>query len=277
MIESRRASERTGYSEVAPRVVVNIEGVSVKREEKPTQIGRTAPDNLDEAVSRHELAERELRALAHRLMDAQENERFFLASALNDHIWQYIAGLKLSLDSLGRLPPESETKLQEARRTVDELLATLRSLAPELRPPMLDDLGLLPALIWHLENYTVRTGVLVDFRHHQLDLPIPLPVRMAAYRIIEESLVNVARHSGVDLASVETYPDHGHILLEVEDRGLGFETGVAMHPNCCGITGMRERAAAVGGWLTVQSAPGRGTRVIAELPLAPSRSLTDKE
>lgn len=249
----------------------------MNREEKATQVPRTVQDNPNESVARHQLAERELRTLAHRLMEAQENERFFLASALHDHIWQYIAGLKLSLGSLGRLPPDSERKLEEARKTVDELLATLRNLAPELRPPMLDDLGLLPALIWHFENYTVRTGVLVDFRHRRLDLPIPLSVKMAAYRIIEESLANVARHSGVALASVETYSEHEHIHLEVEDHGSGFEMNLPRPLNCCGIVCMRERATAMGGWLTVQSAPGRGTRIIAELPLAPSNFLTDNK
>lgn len=240
---------------------------------EPTRGARSVQDTLADEIAKHKVAEQELRALAHRLMDAQENERFFLASALHDHIWQYIAGLKLSLGSLGRLPPESEMKLQEAKKTVDELLATLRNLDPELRPPMLDDLGLLPALIWHFENYTMRTGVLVDFKHRRLDLPIPLPVKIAAYRIIEESLANVARHSGIAAASAEAYSDHGQICLEVEDHGAGFEMNLPTPPNCCGIIGMRERAMAVGGWLTMQSAPGRGTRVIAELPFVSPPSL----
>ncbi|MBI4289020.1 MAG: PAS domain S-box protein [Chloroflexi bacterium] len=212
--------------------------------------------------------EEELLALTSRLVNAQEDERRFVAKELHDQVGQCITGLKLSIESVQRVPPEQAAcKLEEARTILDELMTQVRSLSLELRPPMLDDLGLLPALMWHFERYTSRTGVRVVLQHHRLEVDIPGNVRVAAYRIIQEALTNVARYAGVKEAFVNISTGRGLVHLEVEDHGVGFDPRATMMGRvCCGLTGMRERAIAIGGRLTIEPAPGSGTRVVADLP-----------
>lgn len=220
-------------------------------------------------ISERKRSEDELRALTSRLVNVQEDERRFVAKELHDQVGQCITGLKLSLDALERLPPEkAAAKAKEAKEILDELMAQVRNISLELRPPMLDDLGLLAALVWHFERYTSRTGVQVHFNHRNLDGPMSDPVKVAAYRIVQEALTNVARYAQVKEVYVKVYAGQGRLRLEVEDHGVGFDPRKTMEQRaCCGLTGMRERATALGGRLTIEPAPGSGTRVTADLPL----------
>jgi signal transduction histidine kinase len=151
----------------------------------------------------------------------------------------------------------------------------VRALSLDLRPALLDDKGLLPALIWYLDRYTVRTGVQVDLRHEQINHRFPTEVETAAYRIIQESLTNVARYAGVRTATVRLLASATHLMLRVDDAGQGFEPAKVMAAQTTGgLSGMNERVQLIGGLLTIESAPGHGTRIIAELPLhsvAPQR------
>jgi signal transduction histidine kinase len=152
---------------------------------------------------------------------------------------------------------------------VNELMALVRDMSLDLRPAMLDDLGLLPTLLWHFDRYTTQTDVHVTFKHARLEGRRFRPeVETAAYRIVQEALTNVARHAGVSEVWVRLWADQETLGVQIEDRGTGFEPEAALTAGATtGLAGMRERAVLLGGQLTVESAPGAGTCVTAELPL----------
>jgi PAS domain S-box-containing protein len=204
-----------------------------------------------------------LQTLSRRLLDVQEQERRHLARELHDEIGQLLTGLHLALEQEG----VSGAGLEGARDLVKELAGRVRDLSLRLRPTMLDDLGLLPALLWLFDGVNNRTGLQVHFHHSGLTTRLGQPVETAAYRIAQEALTNVTRHAGVKEAWIRAWRANGCLHLQVEDRGAGFDVdGVGARGLSAGLSGMQERAALLGGQLTVESIPGRGTRVAALLP-----------
>ncbi len=208
----------------------------------------------------------QLRSLSRQLISVQENERRAIASELHDQVGQSLTALKLLLEKVQAVSERNGPQLVEAHGVVNELMTRVREMSLDLRPAMLDDLGLLPTLLWHFKRYTAQTNVKVKFRHAGLRKTLPPAVSIAAYRIVQESLTNVARYACVDEVSVCIRAERGVVLVEVADHGVGFdETKLAIQPSS-GIRGMRERALALGGKFTVRSVSGRGTYVMAELP-----------
>jgi len=206
-----------------------------------------------------------LKFLSRRLMEVQEAERRHIA---HDEIGQVLTGLKLTLELSVRVPPdEIGPSLQQAHSLVNELMARARSLSLDLRPAMLDDLGLLPTLLWHIEHFTARTRVRVNFKSSGLDGQRFAPeVETAAYRIAQEALTNVARHSEVDEATVRVWADDRTLTIQIEDNGKGFDPEAVLGArDRSGLAGMRERAVLLGGQLTLESRPGAGARLTAEL------------
>ena len=211
-----------------------------------------------------------LQALSRQLLEVQEAERRHIARELHDEVGQSLTGLKLLLDMSTRLPTDEATaNLGEAQAMVNELMALVRDLSLDLRPAMLDDLGLLPTLLWHFDRYTTQTDVGVTLKHARLEGRRFRPeVETAAYRIVQEALTNVARHAGVSEVWVRLWADQETLGVQIEDRGTGFEPEAVLTAGATtGLAGMRERAVLLGGQLTVESAPGAGTCVTAELPL----------
>jgi PAS domain S-box-containing protein len=222
---------------------------------------------LFKAVS---LGRERLQILSQRLVEVQENERRYIARELHDEIGQAMTGLKLVLDMAARSPGEDVGEsLREALTLVDGLMTQVRNLSLDLRPTMLDDLGLLPALLWHCGRYTDQTSVHVDFRHTNLEGRRFGPkVETAAYRIVQEALTNVARHADVDKVTVRLWAEQDSLNVQIEDRGAGFDPERALvAEESSGLVGMHERAVLLGGELTIESTPGTGTRLVAELPL----------
>ncbi len=221
----------------------------------------------------------QLRVLSARVLDAQEDERRHIAQELHDEIGQSLTGLKLSLEMVARLPPgQVAALLAEARGLVNQLIGQVRKLSLDLRPAMLDDLGLLPALVWLLQRYTAQTSVRVEFEHHGLEQRFPPATETAAYRIVQEALTNVARHAGVDQAAVRMWRDQGMLYVQVEDRGAGFVPEAVLAARLSsGLVGMRERAHGLGGRLLVEARPGGGTRLTAELPAAGADQRSDHD
>jgi signal transduction histidine kinase len=133
---------------------------------------------------------------------------------------------------------------------------------------MLDDLGLLAALLWLYERYTAQTRVRVAFQHQGLDRRLDGSAETAAYRIIQEALTNVARHARVEEVQVQIVLDDGTLRVQIDDQGVGFDPEAVLASGvCCGLSGMRQRAALLGGRLHLASGPGAGTRLTAELPI----------
>jgi signal transduction histidine kinase len=168
---------------------------------------------------------------------------------------------------------EARLRLDKAQSLVNDLIGRVRGLSLDLRPSMLDDLGLLPALIWHIERYRSSTGVEVKFNHNGLEgKRFTSRLETCAYRIVQEALTNIARHAGVKHATVHAWCMPDTLILEIQDEGYGFDTEAAIRTGKAnGLTGMRERTILLGGELTIESAPGSGTCIIAELPLGESR------
>jgi PAS domain S-box-containing protein len=209
----------------------------------------------------------QLQALSRRLLDVQEEERRHIARELHDEIGQRLTGLKFALDMDTRVPPtEMRAHLAKAQEIVKDLTAHVRDLSMVLRPTMLDDLGLVPALRWHLRRFTEQTKIQVAFEH-ELDRRLPADLETAAYRIVQEALTNVARHSQAPQATVRLWLDGEVLWLQIEDRGRGFDVDTVQKTvTSSGLSGMQERARLLGGRLNIQSRLGRGTCLIAELP-----------
>ncbi len=226
-------------------------------------------------VTDRKQVERGLRGLSQRLVEVQENERRYIAKELHDQIGQNLTGLKFLLEMAscksGKDPEES---LTQAQTLINELISQVRSISIDLRPPMLDHLGLLPALLWHFNRYTQSTGIEVAFQHEGLEQRFPAEVETAIYRIIQESLTNIARHAHVDRATVRILASQFTFSVRVSDRGIGFNSEVAaIAAKSIGLVGMHERTASLGGQLTVHSTPGHGTNLEVELPLGSATKL----
>jgi PAS domain S-box-containing protein len=211
----------------------------------------------------------QLQQLSHKLVEAQETERRRIAHELHDQIGQSLTGLKLSLDSTDTLPlAELSAQLGEARQVINELLGRVRTLSLDLRPSMLDDLGLLPALNWLIERYAAQTGVRVDWRHKGVERRFPTAIETSVYRIVQEALTNVARHAGVAVVELRLLADDERLLLQIADEGRGFNVEDARQSQqSVGLLGMHERVELVGGTIVVDSEPGQGTHVSIVFPL----------
>jgi signal transduction histidine kinase len=211
-----------------------------------------------------------LQSLSRRLVELQEAERRHIARELHDEIGQVLTGLQLVLEMGTRVTTAAARRgIGEAKALVHELISRVRELSLDLRPAMLDDLGLLPALLWHIERYTAQTKVKVTFEHAGLETRFSPEAETAAYRIVQEALTNVARHAAVDRATVVLGVTQDMLCLQIQDTGVGFDPHAALlSETSSGLAGMRERATLLGGRLVVESVPGAGTRVTAELPLS---------
>ena len=214
-------------------------------------------------------AHEHLQTLSRQLLEVQEAERRHLARELHDEVGQALTGLRLILKPTGELPTlEVNTRLERARAIVHELLERIRGLSFDLRPAALDSLGLLPALVALFERYTEQTGVRVDFKHEGLEQRFPPQVETTAYRIVQEALTNVARHAGGSDVTVRVWATPDLLSLQIEDSGRGFDPEVAVAtPQSSGLAGMQERVTLLDGLLTIESSPGAGTQLLAELPL----------
>ncbi len=229
-----------------------------------------ANDLLTEQIVERRRAEEELRRLSHRLVEVQEIERRNIARELHDEVGQVLTGLKLVIEMATRLPVEQvNDQCQKAQLLVNELMGRVRDLSLDLRPAMLDDLGLLHALLWHLERYSSQTGVRVTLAHTGVENQrLKSEIETAAYRIVQEALTNVARHAGVDEVKVNVSADAENLFVQVTDQGRGFDPqGALSAGESSGLAGMRERAQLLGGKLIINSAAGEGTSVNALLPL----------
>jgi PAS domain S-box-containing protein len=219
-------------------------------------------------------AEDGLRALSRRLVDVQEDERRNIARELHDEIGQSLTALNLILSQATRsATEEASTNLVEAQSIVTELIRQVREMSLKLRPSMLDDLGLLPTLIWHIEHYTAQTQIKVDFEQNGLQEKFSPEINTALYRIVQEALTNVARHSKAKEVLIRMWTNDNNIFLRIEDHGRGFTSSTLSSSGSTGISGMRERVLLLGGKLNIETAPGSGTCLTAEFPLQEKSNL----
>lgn len=220
------------------------------------------------AEERLEASEAAFRALAHRLLEAQEIERRTLAAELHDELGQLLTGLNLLLLSI--MPNDDRAALQkrlaQAQQTVGELTQRIRRISLDLRPPMLDDLGLQTTLEWLITRYREQTQLTITFddqTHGERFLNL---IELAAYRVTQEALTNAVRHAAASQIAVRLWSEAGMLYLEITDNGRGFNQAALQPYSSSGIAGMRERTVLLGGSLSIESTPGMGTRIFACLP-----------
>jgi signal transduction histidine kinase len=238
------------------------------------QLGLGEPSVLGIAqdVTERNRAEEALQSYPRQLIEAQEAERQSIARELHDQIGQVLTAIHLNLQAVWAACESNESRalIDEGVAIVDEALGQVRNLSFELRPSLLDDLGLATALRWYTDRFTQRTGIKSTTT---INLPEP-PARLtreletACFRIVQEALTNVVRHARAKNVAIRLQKRNGEIRLTVKDDGIGFDAhsqNLAPFTTHVGLRGMRERALALGGRLDVRSS-SRGTRISASFP-----------
>jgi PAS domain S-box-containing protein len=224
------------------------------------------------SLYREILAHRDaLRTLSARYLHAKEEEAKRIAHQLHDEAGQITASIHLALADIGReLPPSGRERLREVRDSLDEIEERLRRLSHELRPTILDDLGLEPALEFLAEGFSARTGIPIRVESTAKGRVDPL-VETALYRVVQEALTNIARHSSASDASIELARERESLRCTVRDDGVGFEPDLLLRGDAghrgIGLLGVRERLDALGGRVRIRSAPGAGTELSVAVPL----------
>jgi signal transduction histidine kinase len=218
--------------------------------------------------ARAEKAELELRRLSNQLILVQEEERRTISRELHDEVGQVLTGLRMELGALayGKTDDAFRVRLESVKRLAEEALLSVRNLALLLRPSMLDDLGLEPALRWQAKEFSHRTGVPVSVTiQSKLDL-LPEPVRICLYRIIQEALTNCAKHAAAHRVTLTIEVEGDFVCASIQDDGKGFDAE-GLQTQGLGLLGMWERVRALQGQVSVTSQPGTGTLVSLRLPM----------
>jgi len=231
-------------------------------------------DVTDRHLAAEELraSREELRALAARLQQVREEERTGIAREIHDELGQALTGLKLDIAWMkNRLPRDHEILEQcgSIIQRIDGTLTAVRRIATELRPSVLDQLGLAAALEWQGHEFALRTGLEVTMHLCPDDCSVPDDLSSSVFRIFQESLTNVARHAGAKGVTIRLTQTLRWITLEVSDDGVGIPPDRLEGTTSLGVVGMRERALACGGELRITGQPGLGTTVLLKVPLRP--------
>jgi signal transduction histidine kinase len=224
-------------------------------------------DNVSEAERRRaEKAEQELRHLSNQLVRVQEEERKAISRELHDEVGQILTGLRMELGTLSHYNPDEEfrQRLESVKRLAEESLRSVRNLALLVRPSMLDDLGLKPALHWQVKEFSRRCGIPVSLNiEGNLD-NLPEAFRLCLYRAIQEAMTNCVKHAEASRVTVVVKQDETRVTASVQDDGRGFD--VRVKTPGLGLLGMTERVRALQGRMSVSSEPGSGTLISLELP-----------
>lgn len=214
-----------------------------------------------------------LQVLSQRLVEVQEQERHALARELHDRVGQSLTALNLNLtiinNQLSNPKNQVNGRLVDSIKLVSEMIAIVRDVMSDLRPVVLDEYGLVAALQTYIGKFENRYGIKVEFsRSHPVIPRVGAAMEMTVLRIVQEALLNIARHAQATQVSLSLKCEENAILLMIEDNGIGISSlDNANHSDGHGLMIMRERAEAVGGTLTISSASGKGTRIEAILPL----------
>lgn len=263
--------------EVLARITTHLRlrDLTLGLQEKNRQLelsSRTERERLFEAVNHQR---EQLRALANRLTEVQEAERKQLARDLHDHLGQALTAISMNLTALKdellpNVSPRIRERLAEASALTDQTLEQVRELSLNLRPPMLDDLGLVPTLRWYVKQYAKRLNIETKFEAHGLEERLPPELETALYRMAQEALTNVARHAQASRVQLRLERQGATIVASIEDNGQGFDvakvTGRKATTHGTGLLGMRERITLLGGHLDIHSQPGHGTRLFVKIP-----------
>lgn len=241
-------------------------------------------ESLEREADRHhaevEQTKGELQQLSARLVEVEEEGRRRLSRELHDEIGQTLALLQIQItnaqSALDSRPAELREQLQRARSLVEKTVQTVRNISLLLRPALLDDLGLVPALQFQLEEFSRRSGIAAEFVEENVAEQLPDAVKTCVYRVVQEALHNCEKHSGASKVRVTVRQSPEALAVAVEDNGRGFDLNEKRMPRQTaglGLLGIRERAGNAGGSLVIDSTPGGGARIALRIPLAAPASV----
>jgi signal transduction histidine kinase len=224
-----------------------------------------------QALARNRL---ELETLSARLVDAQEAERRSISRELHDEVGQSLGALLVEVAHLSKVVPPgdrvAQSQIAQIKSVAESAVKSIRDMALLLRPPMLDDLGLVPALEWQAREISRRSDMEVEVSSHEVSEDLDDEMKVTVYRLVQEALNNAATHASAKNAKVNIVQTRDKINVQVADDGAGFDPN---RQRGMGILGMEERVRRLGGVFEIQSAPGKGATVSAEIPLHPVPSL----
>lgn len=225
------------------------------------------------AMERRELDER-LRALTARIEAVREEERTSMAREIHDVLGQSLTVLKMDVAWLNRHPQATagahgavEGRLSAMSSLIDDIIHQVRRIAAQLRPGVLDDLGLAAAIEWQTHDFAQRSGLDCAFESNIPEARFDRDISTALFRILQETLTNVARHARARRVDVSLMEGEGHLRLRVSDDGAGMSAGASARRRSLGLLGMHERARGLGGQLSLTSSPGAGTQILVDVPL----------
>ncbi len=240
-------------------------------------LGRNLEIIIAKVAVERKRAGKALRSLTGKLIQAQEEERRRLARELHDGLNQELAILTMELGMVAKQVPETEPVIREQlsklRDRTEGLVNDLHRMTHELHPAALELLGLVPALRSHCAEFSANAGIRVWFRVVSELGQMRPETAVCLYRIAQESLRNVAKHSRAQEAWVEIEQDNGEIRLSIVDTGVGFENEAPDAGKCLGLISMRERVRLLSGMIKIKSAPGEGTRVEVRVPAGLSQEI----
>jgi signal transduction histidine kinase len=217
-----------------------------------------------------------LQSVTRRLLEVQENERRIIASELHDEIGGGLTAIKINLQGLRSKGAENrgEEALSDALSLVDSAIHSVRSMSLDLRPSVLDDMGLVPALRWYCDGQARRSGIAIVLDLDAIDLRSSPELESASFRIVQSSVTNALRHAEPKTIRVALRRTDAGFEIEVRDDGRGFDVDAALRRGLegasIGLLGMKERATLLGGRLTIDSVPGAGTSVRAQFDMPSS-------
>ncbi|MBL7915741.1 MAG: PAS domain S-box protein [Bacteroidia bacterium] len=212
----------------------------------------------------------QLQLLSSYLQTIREEERSHISREIHDELGQLLTGLKMDLAWLNKRilekDPECTTKVKEMIAIVDETVKSVRKIATELRPGILDDLGLFPAIEWQCSEFEKKSGIPCEFINSIGDVEIDKSVSTGVFRILQETFTNIARHSAASQVQIELFVQKGVCILNIKDNGIGFDNANDANLKTLGLIGMKERAIMLGGSLTIQSKQQAGTTISLKFP-----------
>jgi signal transduction histidine kinase len=217
-------------------------------------------------------AQGRLKVLSKRLLEIQESERRHIARELHDEIGQILTAIKINIQTAFKLAGSKkiEVHLNEGVELIEEALFQVRKLSVDLRPSMLDDLGLIPALRWYVDKHSTRTGMKAKVVTDEIIKRLPSNIEITCFRVSQEALTNIIKHSQATDVEINLFYQDNDLHLQIKDNGVGFNFFSAIQKGLqgesMGLMGMQERVELIGGRININSKPGGGTQIHVVFP-----------